>query len=503
MGIDQPIKRKRGRPAGSRSASNQMEHKMALVKRRISLLDGGSDSDDKDDDYQLDGGGDSDKDGNYEPTDDELPVIPRGDIDDDEDDEAIPIKIVRPRRVRRNQRKLPGVPQTGRAKRISKDIYTTTEESDVDGRQIHASADDNWESAMSRAKQIQANLPVEHPSFIKRMLQSHVVRGFWLGLPKYFCTNHLPKEDAGIVLKDENGENHHTTYLEGRLGLSAGWRGFAIDHDLKVGDVVVFELVKSNKFKIYIVRANEFTATDVDLNLLNSDVHKKGKQSKQKCSEEVITEEAMKVPTPTHEVPPSGGSNAYGIDLDSDIDFDDVTSFSNVNVILDSLPTDCEFHDRLRSTYYELCSSQKSLLHKNLLKHLHPTLVVGVIKETVSIAEGIRACKAQTSSREDFLDWKKTLESFELLGMNVAFLLRRVNGLLSLTARSRESSEWQEKYKELKKQRVCAGKKMKVLELQLSNVKDVLQKADVEMEELESSLKRSDKSLQELSSAPW
>ncbi|CAM0145134.1 unnamed protein product [Urochloa decumbens] len=498
MGIDQPIKRKRGRPAGSRSASNQMEHKMALVKRRMAVLDGG---------------GDSDKDDNYEPTDDELSLdvvahkpaaIPHGDTDDDEDDEAIPIKIVRPRRVRRNQRKLPGVPQTGRAKRISKDIYTTTEESDVDGRQIHASADDNWESAMSRAKQIQANLPVEHPSFVKRMLQSHVIRGFWLGLPKYFCEKHLPKSDAGIVVKDENGEDHHTTYLEGKQGLSAGWRGFAIDHDLKVGDVVVFELVKSNKFKIYIVRSNEFTTTDVDPNLLNSDVQKKGKQStEQENSEEVITEEAMKVSTPSHEVPPSDGSIPYGIDLDSDIDFDDVTSFSNVNLILDSLATGCEFHDRLRSTYYELCSSQKSLLHKNLLKHLQPTLVVGIIMETVSIAEGIRACKAQTSSREDFLDWKKTLESFELLGMNVAFLLKRVNDLLSLAARSTESSEWQEKYKELKQQRVCAGKKMKVLELQLSNVKDVLQKADVEVEELESSLKISDKALQELASAPW
>ncbi|CAL4983477.1 unnamed protein product [Urochloa decumbens] len=470
---------------------------MALVKRRTAVVDGGGDSDDKDYDYQ--------------PTDDELSLdvvahkpaaISHGDTDDDEDDEAIPIKIVRPRRVRRNQRKLPGVPQTGRAKRISKDIYTTTEESDVHGRQIHASVDGNWEKALSRAEQIQANLPVEHPSFVKRMLQSHVVRGFWLGLPKYFCDKHLPKRDAGIVLEDENGEDHHTTYLEGKQGLSAGWRGFAIDHDLKVGDVVVFELVKSEKFKIYIVRANEFTTTDVDLNLLNSDVHKKGKQSKQEGSEEVITED-RKVSTPSHEVPPSDGSIAYGIDLDSDIDFDDVTSFSNVNVILDSLATDCEFHDRLRWTYYELCSSQKSLLHKNLLKHLHPTLVVGVIMETVSIAEGIRACKAQTSSREGFVVWKKTLESFELLGMNVAFLLKRVNDLLSLAARSRESSEWQEKYKELKLQRAWAGKKTKVLELQLSNAKDVLQKADVQMEELESRLKRSDNALQELASAPW
>jgi len=103
---------------------------MALVKQRTALLDSG--------------GSDSDKDDDYQPMDNELPVvvthqpgaIPCG----DDDDEVIPIKIVRPRRVRR---KLPGV-----HKRISKGIHTITGESDVDGRQIHASVDDNWESAV-------------------------------------------------------------------------------------------------------------------------------------------------------------------------------------------------------------------------------------------------------------------------------------------------------------------------------------------------------------------
>jgi hypothetical protein len=33
---------------------------------------------------------------------------------------------------------------------------------------------------MDRAEEVQAKLPAEHPSFVKRMLQSHVVRGFWL-----------------------------------------------------------------------------------------------------------------------------------------------------------------------------------------------------------------------------------------------------------------------------------------------------------------------------------
>ena len=223
----------------------------------------------------------------------------------------------------------------------------------------------------------------------------------------------------------------------------------------------------------------------------------------EESSEDVITEEDAKVATPNREVPLSDSSSAYGIGLDSDIDFDDVISFRDVSVILDSLVTDCEFHDHLRWTYYELCCSQRSLLHKNLLKQLHPTLAVGVIMETVSIAEGIRACKARTCSREDFLNWMKALESFELLGMNVAFLLKRVHDLLGLTTQSRESSEWQEKYKKLKLERACARKRMKVLELQLSNVKDVQKTVDAEMEELESTLKRSDEALRELASAPW
>ncbi|KAJ1261922.1 hypothetical protein BS78_09G066000 [Paspalum vaginatum] len=464
------------------------EQKMALVTRRTALLRGGSGGGSSSD-------GESDKEDDAVPMDDEYePVaIPYGDTDDDEWD-VIPIKVVRPRRVGRKKRKLPSVPQT--------------QESDVNGHQIHVRIGDNWESAVARAEAIQASLPAEHPSLVKRMLKSHVVNGFWLGLPKDFCDKHLPNRDAGIVLEDENGEHHHTTFLGYKQGLSAGWRAFAINHGIKVGDVAVFELVKSTKFKVYIVRANEFTTSDVNLNLLSSEVHNIGKLSKE-SPEDTTTEEDMSAATLNWEVPPSSdGSSASGIGVSgSDIDFDGATSFSNVNAILDGLVTHCEFYDSLRRTYHELCCSQKSLLHKHLPKHLHPTLVVGVIMETISIADGIRACTAQASSREDLLVWKKTLESFELLGMNVAFLLKRVDGLLGLASRSRESSEWQEKYKELKLERARAGEKVSVLELQLSNVKGVLRKVDAEMGGgggvLESSLKKSDEAQQELATAPW
>jgi len=43
-----------------------------------------------------------------------------------------------------------------------------------------SSVDENRESAMARAEEIQSSLPAEHPSFVKHMLRSHVVKGFWL-----------------------------------------------------------------------------------------------------------------------------------------------------------------------------------------------------------------------------------------------------------------------------------------------------------------------------------
>nr|CAB3471616.1 unnamed protein product [Digitaria exilis] len=446
-----------------------MEQKMALVKQRLALLDSASSSG---------GGGEGDKDDDFGAMDNELAVAPAIDCSDTSDeDEVIPLEVVAPKGVESEKRRLPD------QKRSS-----------------------SYGSAMDRAKEVQAKLPAEHPSFAKLMLQSHVVRGFWLGLPTRFCSKHLPKNDTGIVLEDENGQGYQTLYLGAKQGLSAGWRGFALKHNIKVGDVVVFHLVRSTKFKVYIIRANEFTTTDGAVSLLNLEVQKKRKLSKE-CSNEAKTEKASGV---DHKVPAGSDDNnvLVGETIDglrisgSDIDFGDVTSFNNFNIVVDSLVIDCKFHDRLRRTYYELCCSQKSFLHKNLLKQLNLTLVVGVIMETISIAEGIRACKTQASSRNDLLIWKKTLGSLELLGMNVAFMLKRVNVLLSLPADSRDLSGCQ-KYKELKSERAHAGEKVKALELMMSNVKGVLQKMDAEMEEMESSVKRGGLTLQQLATAPW
>ncbi|KAI3952569.1 hypothetical protein MKW92_044576 [Papaver armeniacum] len=109
--------------------------------------------------------------------------------------------------------------------------------------------------ATEKACELELSLGNEFQSFVKPMLHSHVNRGFWLGLPNGFCKKYLPRKDASITLVDENGEECVTNYLAEKVGLSGGWRGFALDHQLIDGDACVFQLIKPTQFKVYIVRA--------------------------------------------------------------------------------------------------------------------------------------------------------------------------------------------------------------------------------------------------------
>ncbi|KAF3773623.1 B3 domain-containing protein [Nymphaea thermarum] len=111
--------------------------------------------------------------------------------------------------------------------------------------------------AIEKAETIQSGLDPQFPSFVKPMLHSHVAVGFWLGLSVEFCKLHLPKRDTIMILEDEDGKVYETKFLALKTGLSAGWRGFAIAHELIDGDAVIFQLVELNKFKVYIVRAIE------------------------------------------------------------------------------------------------------------------------------------------------------------------------------------------------------------------------------------------------------
>ncbi|KAH9311363.1 hypothetical protein KI387_026398, partial [Taxus chinensis] len=103
--------------------------------------------------------------------------------------------------------------------------------------------------AQENAEAIMKDLGSEHPFFIKSLVRSHVSSCFWLGLPRGFCQKYLPQTDVSMVLEDEKGVECDTVYIASRTGLSGGWRGFALDHDLDDGDAIAFELVKPSKFK--------------------------------------------------------------------------------------------------------------------------------------------------------------------------------------------------------------------------------------------------------------
>eukprot|EP00250_Pteridium_aquilinum_P012772 c20932_g1_i1 orf=114-887(+) len=101
-------------------------------------------------------------------------------------------------------------------------------------------------------------IETNHPSFVKRMLPSHVSSCFWLGLPLSFCKAHLPKSDQYMKLVNEEGEEWESLYLARKTGLSAGWKRFAEDNELRDGDAVLFELVQYNQFNVRIVRVTGY-----------------------------------------------------------------------------------------------------------------------------------------------------------------------------------------------------------------------------------------------------
>lgn len=53
-----------------------------------------------------------------------------------------------------------------------------------------------------------------------------------------------------MTLIDESGGEHQTRYLARKAGLSAGWKGFSIAHELVDGDALVFQLINATEFKV-------------------------------------------------------------------------------------------------------------------------------------------------------------------------------------------------------------------------------------------------------------
>ncbi|XP_059644254.1 B3 domain-containing protein Os01g0234100-like isoform X2 [Cornus florida] len=364
-------------------------------------------------------------------------------------------------------------------------------------------------SAMIRAEEVQSSLGTEFPSFVKVMVRSHVSSCFWMRLPVPFCKSHLPKNDAIISLENESGEQFDLKFIADKQGLSAGWRKFAILHELLERDVLIFQLTKATKFKVYIIRANDFNEVDGARGLLNLDAYTKQNAADGSTIALRNTKRKRLKSGPVWPVEQSEnvsdviasevlvGSKVSG----SSVAFGDIKSFDDFKITLNRLYIDSELPERVWTKYYELCCSKNSFLHANLLQGLNCTLVTGIIFETVNIADAIRGCKL-TTSKDEFVNWGKTLKSFEVMGMNVGFLLARLRRLQTLAFESEDALK-AKRYIEGKAKRVQAEKWIRSLEEKLAQLKEASEKIDADTETLESKAESYKVKFQKEVDTPW
>ncbi|KAM0039669.1 putative transcription factor B3-Domain family [Helianthus debilis subsp. tardiflorus] len=269
---------------------------------------------------------------------------------------------------------------------------------------------------MIRAVEFQNSLGTDFPSCIKTMSSSQVISGFWLGLPLHFCKSYLPKEDATIVLEDEYGAQFEVKYIAYKYGISAGWKRFVVRHNLTIKDILIFQLVESTKFKVYILDINDSSEASHALSLLNLAAHTeqstpvtpslktKKKKHPESLSVTVSRKKHKKSVRSSRSVPPSGHH----------------TSEEGGPEVLE-----CSIPSERHLTFQEVKSFQDF--------HI---IVKGMVGQIVRIADEIKRCKITTITKEDFDRWEKSLNSFELLGMKVGFLRDKVHTLATLVFES-------------------------------------------------------------------
>ncbi|KAM5549247.1 hypothetical protein ABKV19_000595 [Rosa sericea] len=374
-------------------------------------------------------------------------------------------------------------------------------------------------SVLERANELAANLAPEFPSLVKVMMPSHVTRVFWLGIPRSFCREHMPKDDTMIVLEDENGKEYQTKYLVAKEGLSGGWGAFSVAHKLLEGDVLVFHKVMPSKLKVYIVRSNGSDEVDCSLGLIKFDDGIRRIKTKVTACEsskngklgsvETLHENVQKENTTAYNTKSGPISNQYQIDSEvlysevldgirvseSVIPFKEVSCIENFKVTVSGSIINAEISEHHLIKYYELCRSQNSFLHELILERLNSNLVAGIISETVNLSDAIRACKI-TTSECDFSTWDKTLQASEMLGMNVGFLRARLDQLASLASKSKLC-------KEARLARDQAVKDMITLEAKLVRAREVINRLNFEIESLNTSSKKLEAMFKEVAKAPW
>ncbi|KAF6176153.1 hypothetical protein GIB67_023444 [Kingdonia uniflora] len=353
--------------------------------------------------------------------------------------------------------------------------------------------------ARERAKEVQQSLDPEHPSFVKSMVRSHVSGGFWLGLPAQFCDLYLPKNDVMVTLVDEKDEECQVKFKSG--GFSAGWTGFSTAHNLIEGDALVFQLVKDAKFQVYIIRAYDSSGVDGAIGLQNSEacVKQTAPRKRVRRSKTIDPKQSSTLLLSSNHLSISGreGNGDTGLATFRGWENHDRKSF---DVAIDGLRRNSKLSEHTWTKYYELCRSQNAFLHENLLKR-HHKLVVGIIAETVIIANGIKASKISTFA-DDFATWDQSLEGFGHLGMNVGFLRAKLNRLQSLVSISEEEL-YLKRREEAEVEHAHMEEEIKRLELEILELKEASKMLDAEVNNLKIKSGNRELKFQEEVDSPW
>ncbi|KAI7733919.1 hypothetical protein M8C21_032038 [Ambrosia artemisiifolia] len=349
-----------------------------------------------------------------------------------------------------------------------------------------------------------------HPSY-RVLLSLCVLHMLPVAFVWKFCDAHLPKQDETVVLVDEDDHEFNTKYLFDKCGLSGGWRGFSIGHKLREGDALVFQLIDRCKFRVYIVRIHALNEVDGSLGLvpcgMNSYPHRieSGLRNSERAvdmdvdidlRQESVQDKALVVFDQSgDEYADSDVSEGLRFSQ-SVLEFKEIKGIDDFSIVVDDLVIDSEIPKHFRIKYYELCRSQKMYIHENLLKGLNVKLAVGIILETVTIADAIRACKVNIT-RDDLDTWDKTLKAFEDLGMKVGFLRARISKLVGLLFESTELLEAK------KNEQVKAEDEMRIINKKLRGVREVIKNLDVEIESLKLKGKNLELVFNEEATAPW
>ncbi|KAM0032223.1 putative transcription factor B3-Domain family [Helianthus debilis subsp. tardiflorus] len=365
--------------------------------------------------------------------------------------------------------------------------------------------------AMRRAKEIQSSLGNEFPSCIKVMLSSQVTSSFCTGLPAHFCKSFLSKEDVIFVLEDESGGQLKVKYIAQRHILSAGWNNFAVTHKLKKGDVLLFHLVETAKFKVYILKDDNSNEADDAVSLLNLEAHSehvtpatsshKTKKNKHPESLQNKVKRPRKSAALSISEPPSGhlGNSSQEVQEVQEcsrpskprLSFEEVKCFEDFRILVNGNSIDHELTDDERMDYYKLCLYKKEFLHPEAV---YEKFAAGLIGQTLMIANEIKTSKL-TTSKEEFEKWDGCLKSLEGFDMKVDFLRDMIHTLVRLVFESKGAPdikqyvETSSKYKRVKHKLKELSEKRKELEERAKEIEGISGMLKAKIEKYEQKLK--------------